>query len=1035
MAGPLLSAPLSAPEEDVEEFIGNVDEVHRLIEGLKAGTISPDYIDSKTKLKQQKEEEKKKRSAKESEGRGPAPAEQSATEKATPAKDEGEDDAEDERKERAMAKVKELIANRERKLRARMMYEEYVRTKDQSRFGTDYTKWDIWCPEDEEDDLINSIGPNTAQFKAMEKDIDERHRQLVERRQLAERARVAGNAAYGARQYGEALRCYQQGLESERTNMALHANAAMAALKINCFVQAIEHADKVLSIADFFNNNKHDPLCVKALQRRAEAYRALQQTGRAVQDLQAALELDPKNGEVAKQLARARLEDEEARKQRAVAKAVAKGAAAAPGGEAGSGSGTVEAGGMALDLGKLGRVEKLAAALAPPAPPAAPAAAAGEGATSASNNGSSSSGSSSSSSNGAAPAGGPGAGAGEASARRGPTLPPRPAGKGGAVAGAADAAAAAANGAHAASTSGSGPSEKAAGLGSLAATCEELRGLLRGDDGCCVYLRECGGLQSLAMRITKAAPSAVSTSGTSTGGATAAGSGSGSGGDLAALLLALNDACMNDGNLKQLPPLKVLPAVVACLDGAGEEAAAAAVALLCTAVTNEDVRKEVSVLLGAGGAGGGGGGGGGKGGGAAAAGKKDAGVDGLGRLLRVLTSAQPAVQGVALALLGNCMVDKPTKAAMTAAWRAEAPAAAAAASSSTPSSTSSACSSSGSGASGAFLSLLRSPVGVLAEKAAVLLGNMATDPGLRAEMLSRHGSELVGQLLAMTAPPPTTATTAALKQKQKAGAAAAATGGPAAPPDADARRAAATALFNLTIEEAGQRLVAEDGEGLGRLYGMVSATAADRTLAARAAGVVARAARVPAGAAALLQLGAVEGMVGVAVAALDALEGSSSSSGGDAAAAAEREPTLAVLDAAVRTVTILTTPEDAALTDRLLAAAGGGVAALLRVIRAASAGGSLARGSGDSAKGAVESVLGNAVLCLAGVARRGELLPALRAADPVPPLIQVAYDGKGNAASKNAAICLARLARDAPMLERLRELHGIEIIYQYVKPT
>lgn len=56
---------------------------------------------------------------------------------------------------------------------------------------------------------------------------------------------MAGNAAYGARQYSEALRCYQQGLESERTNMALHANAAMAALKINCFVQAIEHADKV----------------------------------------------------------------------------------------------------------------------------------------------------------------------------------------------------------------------------------------------------------------------------------------------------------------------------------------------------------------------------------------------------------------------------------------------------------------------------------------------------------------------------------------------------------------------------------------------------------------------------------------------------------------------------------------------------------------------------------------------------------------------------------------------------------------------
>lgn len=397
-------------------------------------------------------------------------------------------------------------------------------------------------------------------------------------------------------------------------------------------------------------------------------------------------------------------------------------------------------------------------------------------------------------------------------------------------------------------------------------------------------------------------------------------------------------------------------------------------------------------------------------------------------------------QGVALALLGNCMVDRPTKTAMTAAWRAESSAASTSSTASTSSASSASGSASSSGsapstsgsASGAFLSLLRSPVGVLAEKAAVLLGNMATDPSLRAEMLARHGSGLVGQLLALTAPPPPPVA----GKKQKAAAAGAAAG-PVV--DAEVRRAAATALFNLTIEEAGQRLVAEDGEGLGRLYALVSLGGADRTLAARAAGVCARAARVAPGAAALLKLGAVEGMIGTAVAALEAVEAAGGSS---AEAAAEREATLAILDAAVRSVTILTTPEDAALSDQLLAA--GGVAALLRIIRAASAGGSLNKPdntgtsssstSSSSSSGTVESVLGNAVLCLAGVARRAELLPALRAADPVPPLIKVAYDGRGNAASKNAAICLARLAKDTPMLERLRELHGIEIIYQYVQP-
>lgn len=37
----------------------------------------------------------------------------------------------------------------------------------------------------------------------------------------------------------------QLGIESEKTSMTLHANAAQAALKVSCFVQAIEHCDKV----------------------------------------------------------------------------------------------------------------------------------------------------------------------------------------------------------------------------------------------------------------------------------------------------------------------------------------------------------------------------------------------------------------------------------------------------------------------------------------------------------------------------------------------------------------------------------------------------------------------------------------------------------------------------------------------------------------------------------------------------------------------------------------------------------------------
>lgn len=45
----------------------------------------------------------------------------------------------------------------------------------------------------------------------------------------------------------------------------------------------------------------------------------------------------------------------------------------------------------------------------------------------------------------------------------------------------------------------------------------------------------------------------------------------------------------------------------------------------------------------------------------------------------------------------------------------------------------------------------------------------------------------------------------------------------------------------------------------------------------------------------------------------------------------------------------------------------------------------------------------------------------------------VAYRCKGTT-QKNAAIAVARLAHDEACMQRVRDLHGLDIIYQYVKP-
>lgn len=286
-----------------------------------------------------------------------------------------------------------------------------------------------------------------------------------------------------------------------------------------------------------------------------------------------------------------------------------------------------------------------------------------------------------------------------------------------------------------------------------------------------------------------------------------------------------------------------------------------------------------------------------------------------------------------------------------------------------------------------FTLLVLSPSSNVAEKAMVMLGNMCGDVALRQAIGTSE------QLLT------------ALLHVLCGGGGAARAGGDAAATEA-LQLAAAGTLFNVAVDPEGQRFLALQAQQLARVYALLDSPSAP--LRARAAGIVSRVAKAPQGAAELLRLGALAKMVAQCEAAVAARAAGSPA----AAAAAE-----ALLDAGVRTLTVLTAPDDRTVAGELVAARG--VGALLHVVRAG---------------GLPEALLGNAALCLAGVARYAEHLAALREADAVAALVRVAYDGKGNAASKNAAIALARMAHDPRMLERLRELHGVEIIYQYVKP-
>ncbi|KAG1662073.1 hypothetical protein FOA52_005320 [Chlamydomonas sp. UWO 241] len=921
-----MTAPNINPA-DAEDFIERADDVARLIAGLSEGTISPEYIDRHYG-------DKFGVGGKGKEGAGPSGS------KATPAalppapssKEAVEAAAkEEQRKARLMDKAMALKASYERKLKARAKFEEYSKASaDAHNTGTDYTKWDLWCPEDEEDEMINSITPNSAAFRSMEKDIDERHSRMVEARQVAERMRVKGNDAFKAKQWSESLSCYQEGIASERTNMTLHANAAQAAIKINCYVQAIEHCDKALSIADFLHNDLRSPLCTKVYQRRATAYRALQQYARAVQDLQAGVDIEPDNKDLVAQLSKAQRDLDEYRKAKQLSKAM--GGKSQGGGEAQAGGGEAKgtweqddkaAGDQAvggLDIEKLRQVETLSQAVSALADVKA---------------------------------------AKSVKKSAAPVLPAR------------------------AGYKASPPMAESPQLRATTAA-KALARLLDGDDLAAVYMRESGGFQAAAR--------VVAYSGR-------AGSDAEERAAVSACLALLNAACMNDGNLALLPSTGVLPHAVALLGSCDAPEAAAAARLLCTAVTDDDVRRAVSKELAAGSA--------------------------LSGVLALLGGRDTGAQDAALSALSNCMVDAPVRQAMRRALAASGGGAGVAAASSASSSGSAApdgaASTSGQADAASLLSsLLRSPRLSVQERALNLVGNMCGDEVLRGTL-----GGTPGVLAAMG--------DAAVNVGTGAG-------------QLPVRLAAANALYNLSLHPGTQGPMLSTGLAAALLLSMQHD---DLMLAARCTGVVARCCKHATWGEALLSTPLLENLVALvarcAERPADAAEQQAATAAVSAGAGAARKGDVdcargLALDAATRALALVTHDEaehGAAASVALLAL--GAPKLLLDVVRQmlppSAAGSSPAPlRAMPVTKSTRESILGNATLAVGHFARSAEVLPLLAELDAVAPLVAVAYEGRGNVASKNAAIALARMAKAQKMLERLRELHGLEIIYQYVRP-
>lgn len=138
---------------EVEDFTDQVDEACRLIAGLQTGDVSLDEFDRREAARLRQLDAKRTREQPQA---------------------SSQPEIDPDRQRQLKNKIAELQENLRKKEAARHRYNTHV-SQQSSCHTTDYTKWSLFTPNDEEDDLVNSLTPNNPQMKAMEADIDARH--------------------------------------------------------------------------------------------------------------------------------------------------------------------------------------------------------------------------------------------------------------------------------------------------------------------------------------------------------------------------------------------------------------------------------------------------------------------------------------------------------------------------------------------------------------------------------------------------------------------------------------------------------------------------------------------------------------------------------------------------------------------------------------------------------------------------------------------------------------------------------------------
>ena len=215
----------------------------------------------------------------------------------------------DERHKILKQKIEVYKEKQKKKKFRKMKYNNWIKSHgeikilDASRHGpTNYTKWDMYESDSDEEEKEPILPRHDPNFIALEKSMNADLKKKEESQRKSLKLKEEGNKAFKEKKYKKAINLYSQAIEETRGMMYLYTNRAMAYIQTEEYNKAIEDCDRVIQYYELFEEelNRNVDTYTKALVRKAKALLAIKDYQEAKDTIDKAIDYNEGNEEIIK---------------------------------------------------------------------------------------------------------------------------------------------------------------------------------------------------------------------------------------------------------------------------------------------------------------------------------------------------------------------------------------------------------------------------------------------------------------------------------------------------------------------------------------------------------------------------------------------------------------------------------------------------------------------------------------------------------------------------------------------------------------